>query len=105
MAILSKADFLERLKTIVGEDTSDETLSLIEDFTDTYNDLEEKSNNNAYEELQDKYNDLSKKYKERFFSGDNSTKTEPTTTDIPTPEPEVPDRAETITYDDLFVND
>lgn len=101
MAVLNKSDFLERLKTIVGENTDEETISLVEDFTDTYNDLEEKSNNKAYEELEAKYNDLSKKYKERFFSTEPTTKTEPKT-DIPTPEEDKPEPAETIKFEDLF---
>ena len=49
-----------------------------------------------------KYDELTKKYKERFFSGDNTPKTKEETTDIPVPEAEEPDKAETITFDDLF---
>lgn len=100
MAILSKDQYLERLKKLTGDDASEETLSLIEDFTDTYADLETKSNNNAIEELQAKYDDLSKKYKERFFTTQEQ-KTEEKTDPIPTPEDEV-NEAEEITIDDLF---
>jgi hypothetical protein len=68
MAVLSQEDFLKRIQTLVGEDTSDEAIHTIEDFTDTYNNLHE----NSKEDWKTKYeqNDAEwrKKYKERFSS-------------------------------------
>lgn len=61
---------MNRLQEHFGSDNSDETLSLIADLTDTYNDMETRANtSNA--EWQTKYNDLDNswrdRYKARFF--------------------------------------
>ena len=58
MPILNKDDFMSRLKTYIGEDTSDETVSFIEDVTDTFNDLESRTVDNS-SEWEEKYNKLS----------------------------------------------
>lgn len=107
MSVLNRDEFMTRLKERIGEDTSDEAVTFIEDFTDTYDDLEKRTNdtNNEYEE---KYKEAVRekeeldkawreKYKSRFF--DEGT----------TPE-EVKDEqkenviydGETKTFEDLF---
>lgn len=71
MAVLTKEDFMNTLKTKIGEDTSDEAMKFLEDMTDTFNDLESKSTSNG-EDWKQKYDDLDKswreKYTARFFS-------------------------------------
>ena len=71
MAVLDKDTFMTRIKTIVGEDTSDDAMSFIEDMTDTFNDLTSKSTDT--EDWKGKYEQLDKewreKYKARFFEG------------------------------------
>lgn len=71
MAILKKEDFFERLSKRIGDDTSDEGLKDMEDFTDTYNALSTKAEGDAAE-WKRKYeeNDAmwKKRYKARFFS-------------------------------------
>ena len=68
MSVLSKDDFMNYIKNLVGEDTSDETMSIIEDMSDTYDNL---STNSNAEDWETKYNELDKtwreKYKARFF--------------------------------------
>lgn len=70
MAIRNKEFLLETIKKYTGEDTSDETLQLIEDFTDTINDMDQK----AETDWKQKYDENDKmwrdKYKARFFSND-----------------------------------
>ena len=65
--VLGKDEFFKRLENLVGDD--DESLTLIEDFTDTFNDLESKANSDEWEK---KYNELDakwrEKYKSRFFN-------------------------------------
>lgn len=68
--VLKKKELLERIKTYTGDRTDDETISLIEDVTDT---VEELSNRDeSSEEWEEKYKKLDDKwrtkYKERFFT-------------------------------------
>lgn len=99
MSVLSRDDFFNRVQSVAGTDTSDETLAFIEDMTDTYNDLESKSNGDGVD-WEQRYHELDEswkaKYKQRFFSGGGSariTQEEHTEQD---------NRAEEIGYDDLF---
>ena len=66
--ILSKDELLNKVKERMGEDLTDESLSFVEDVTDTVNHLEK----NSGEDWEQKYNDLDsswrKKYTERFFT-------------------------------------
>ena len=98
MAILNKDEFFNRIHSFTGTDTSEESISFIEDMTDTYNDFENKINNNGTD-WEQKYNELDKawreKYRHRFFTG---------TSAIPAKdkEDEQEDHAEEITIDELF---
>jgi hypothetical protein len=96
MAVLSRDEFFDRVQKIVGTDTTDESLTFIEDMTDTYNSLDEKANGDGTD-WEQRYKDLDEswkeKYKKRFFSGGSSRVIE-----------EVKDIEEKkeVTYDDLF---
>lgn len=70
MAVLTREQMLERIKQCVGEDTSDESLKLIEDVSDTINDYETKTKETTDWEKKYKENDEQwrKKYKDRFFN-------------------------------------
>lgn len=98
--ILSKDELLLKLKDRIGEDTTDETIAFIEDFTDTVNDYETKLADqidwkSKYEQNNEEWK---KKYKERFFNSE--VKEDP-----------VPDDGDgdgekkTLTYDELFKED
>ena len=92
MAIISKDELMNRLNTFLGEDTTDETLSFIEDVTDTIEDYESKSSTDWEKRYNDLDNEWRKKYRERFFrkvKEDNEVEEE-----------EV--KEEPKTYDDLF---
>lgn len=67
---LSKEAYLESLKARIGEDTSEEAIKFIEDFSDTYEQLEARTSDQTNWEQKYKENDNSwrEKYKERFFS-------------------------------------
>lgn len=102
MAVLNKEDFLKRLQEHIGDDTSDEAMTFIEDMTDTFNDMETKSSGQSDEQWQKKYEELDKswrqKYKDRFFNS------ETTPNDVKNDqEDDVKDDAEEKTYADLFV--
>lgn len=89
MAVKTREEILAEIRARVGEQTDDETISFIEDITDTFSDLETRAKGDGtdwktkYEE-----NDANwrKKYTERFYSS-NPDDTSPTakTDDIQKP--------------------
>lgn len=97
MSVKTREEILESLKTRLGEKPDDESISFLEDVTDTLNDFEKRANGDGTD-WKSKYeeNDANwrKKYTERFFS--NEPEPEPK----PEPKPE-PDNTPT-TYSDLF---
>lgn len=82
MAVKTREEILEELKTRIGEQTDDDTISFLEDVTDTLSDLETKAKGDGtdwktkYEENDAEWR---KKYTERFYSSD------------PEPEPAIED--------------
>ena len=98
MAVLNREDFFSRLQDAIGTDTSDETISLIEDMTDTYNDLEAKANGDGTD-WEKKYKELDEswkqKYRHRFFSGNGKS-------NMTLPNEPEEDNSETISFNDLF---
>lgn len=93
--VKTKEEILEQIKTRLGEDTSDEALSFIEDITDTLTDYETKTNDTT--DWKQKYEDNDKqwreRYKERFFSGENPEEEE---------EEEQAEIEPPLSFDDLF---
>lgn len=71
MSVLNSDQLLAKIKERIGEDSSDEALSFIEDVTDTLNDYESKTKDNTDWKQKYEENDVNwrNKYKERFFSG------------------------------------
>lgn len=73
MAVLDKDKFFNVLHEKIGNDTSEESISFLEDMTDTYNDLEKRANGDG-EDWHKKYNELNEswkaKYRHRFFTSD-----------------------------------
>lgn len=73
--IRSKTEILESIRAIVGENTDDTVISILEDAEDTFTDLETKAApdpdaidwKTKYEENDSAWR---KRYKERFFSGE-----------------------------------
>ena len=70
MPYLDKDTFMARLKEKIGEDLSDDSISFIEDASDTYDELIRRSE--GQEDWKTKYEENDKewrkKYRERFFS-------------------------------------
>lgn len=93
--IKSKDELISMISARIGEDNSDEALSLLEDVTDTLTDYETKTADST--NWQQKYEENDKewrnKYKERFMSGSETIDDE-----IIEPEPE-PRR---YSFEDLF---
>lgn len=70
--IRTKDDLLSIIKERIGEGTSDEDISLIEDINDTYDDLSTRVSEAGDWKAKYEENDASwrAKYKERFFTKD-----------------------------------
>lgn len=96
MAVKTREELIESINTLIGEDTSDVSLAILEDFTDTYNDLSEKASDNTKwkEKYEENDSEWREKYRKRFLEGDGRIEKEDT--DEPDP---VPTR-----YEDLFTN-
>ena len=96
MAVKTREEILDTLKARVGDATDDDTISFIEDVTDTLTDLESKAKGDG-EDWKAKYqeNDAEwrRKYTERFFGNNDEPE--------PKPEPE-PEAEKPKTFDDLF---
>lgn len=96
MAVRTKDELLEIIKGRIGDDSSDETISFLEDITDTLSDYEEKATNSDTEDWKTKYEENDKmwreKYRERFFSKEVKEEDE----DF------LEDEVKSLSYDDLF---
>lgn len=71
MAVLSREEFFDALHSYLGEDSSDAAISLLENMTDTYEDMERRSGDSA--DWERRYNELDetwrRRYKHRFLTG------------------------------------
>lgn len=95
MAVRTREELLESIRARVGEQTDDETISFLEDVTDTLTDFETRANSDG-ENWEQRYKDNDaewrKKYTERFFSVEP---TEPS-------EKKEPIETKPKTFEDLF---
>lgn len=91
MAVLSFDELIAKIKAKIGEDTSDESIALLEDVTDTFN------ANNDGEDWKTKYEENDKewrkKYIDRFSGSGDSDRDE---------EEEEEEEEEKTRFEDLF---
>lgn len=97
MAIRTREEIMETLRTRIGESTEDTDISFLEDVTDTLNDYETRINDsgNWKERYEENDREWRERYKERFFNDENT----------PDPDPKDPDPEEhkvPKTYEELF---
>lgn len=95
MAIKTREDLLKSLNTLIGDNSSDDNLAILEDVTDTLKDYEEKTADQTDWKTKYEQNDADwrNKYKERFLSGE-TIKDER--------EEDVKKDSKTLTFDSLF---
>ena len=97
MAVKTREEILEIFKTRLGEHPDDESISFLEDVTDTLDDFEKRANGDGTD-WKSKYeeNDANwrKKYTERFFSSEPDPE--------PNPEPKLEPDNTPKTFTDLF---
>lgn len=70
MAVRTKEELLDTVKSRLGEDAGDDALAFIEDLTDTIDSLEAltKDATNWKQKYEDNDQEWRKKYRDRFFS-------------------------------------
>lgn len=95
MAVRTSEEIMETLRTRVGEDTSDDALSFIEDVQDTLNSLSNNDNENWKQKYEENDAQWRQKYRDRFFSkGDNEEYTNTKESN-----------SENLSYENLFKED
>lgn len=103
MAVVKKEEYMEALKNKIGDSTEDADLKLLEDFSDTYDEMFGRLNSGDSTDWKEKYEQNDKewreKYRARFF---DSAIEEPNQNNQHKENEEEDDRAEEITIDDLF---
>lgn len=75
MAVLTKEELLKNLSTAIGENTTDEVIKLMEDASDTLNDLDTKARGDGKDwkaEADRIDKEWREKYRNRFFSGSSN---------------------------------
>lgn len=101
MAVLSHDDFMSAVKGLAGDSADDNTLAMIENFTDTFNDLEARASDTT--DWKTKYeqndNEWREKYKARFFEGKEGT--DPNEV-LREQKEDITDDGKDISFDDLF---
>jgi len=102
MAVVSKEELLDRVRVLTGEENadSDESISLFEDLSDTFEDLSAQVSQAGDYKKKYEENDAEwrKRYRERFFSSSDDEGSG--ITDEPPDEPETK-----VTYESLFKED
>lgn len=68
MAILTKEQLMESIKNRVGEDTSDDTLTFIENVNDTIESMSTDKNTDWKQKFEENDAAWRQKYKDRFFN-------------------------------------
>lgn len=106
MAVLNRDDFFSAIQSIIKDDTSDDSISFVENMTDTYNSLVNSASGDG-EDWKKKYEENDKmwkeRYKHRFFSGKNDfVPSGSENSEQEDKEAEAQERAEHITIDNLF---
>lgn len=91
MAIRTREEILDAVRTRIGDDTSDDALAFIEDMQDTLNNYENNNETDWKKKYEDNDKEWRTKYRDRFFRGGVEEED-----DVPDPAPK------RLTFDDLF---
>lgn len=101
MAIVSNEDLIQRVTALIGENTTDENISLIEDVTDTLQDYTNRTQDST--NWQERYNENDrewrKRYTDRFSNNDTINTTTPSTSPNITDNTQLDDK---LTFNSLF---
>lgn len=105
MAVLNEKDFFDKVNAIIGDSSSDEAISFLEDMQDTYGDMKKRIEDAQGTDWKKRYEENDAlwraKYKHRFYSGAQGTPDEVEDDE----EIKALKHAEQVTIDDLFKDD
>lgn len=97
MAVRSKEELLKLINEKLGDDPSEEDLGILEDITDTYDDLSSKSSTDWKQRYDDLNKSWTEKYRARFLTGEDSKLKGELDTD-----PDDAPEEKPLRYEDLF---
>ena len=103
MAKLSKGDLLKKVKEVLGEDATDEQISLLEDISDsmdTSSSDELETTKRSLAQAQTDLKEFKQKYRDRFLGGVDNTPSEKDKED--TEKEDEQEEGKKPSYDDLF---
>lgn len=104
MAIKSKEELLNSIKTVLADTaTTNEGIALMEDFSDTYDDILSKHNNDS-EDWKKKYEENDKEWRRKYVERFESSPSNPDNSnyDLLPPDLDSEEDNEPQTYEDLF---
>lgn len=103
MAILSKEEYFKKLHERIGTASDDESISFVEDMSDTYNEMERRASDKSGENWKQKYDELDAswraRYMHRFQTGFDNMNPNSNSSDCG----EDDKKPEDVKIDDLFV--
>ena len=101
MAVRTRDEILAAIRSRLGDDTSDDVLTIIEDIDDTFKDYETR----AGEDWKSKYDELDahwrKRYRDRFFQKADNEETTPEKVKDDNEE-DLKEESEVKDFDELF---
>lgn len=101
MAVRTRDEILSAIRSRLGDDTSDDALTIIEDIDDTFKDYETRIG----EDWKGKYDELDaqwrKRYRDRFFQKADNEETTPEDVKDDNEE-DLKDESKTKSFDELF---
>lgn len=100
MAVRTRDEILAAIRSRLGDDTSDDALTIIEDIDDTFKDYETRTG----EDWKSKYDELDaqwrKRYRDRFFQKADNGETTPD--DVKDDNEDLKEESEVKDFDELF---
>lgn len=101
MAVRTRDEILAAIRSRLGDDTSDDALTIIEDIDDTFKDYETRTG----EDWKSKYDELDaqwrKRYRDRFFQKADNEETTPEDVEDDNEE-DLKNESEVKDFDELF---
>lgn len=98
MAILNRDELSNRLKEMFGDQDDEQSLTFMEDLSDTLDEYERNSNAERVSQLEGELSDLRDKYRERFFTPRDEQ-------EEPEPKPKDEEEPKKLTFESLFTQE